>query len=113
QPAPQKGGPVKKQRPKLTAVGSGDRSRSRDEAEKEAKPADQQAERPMRGPRAVPSPAESVRGADVAGKPTLQPVPAAQPERRAPEGGETPTPGPAGAGKKPKREIPPYLRVIK
>ena len=46
--------------------------------------------------------------------PRLRPVeaaPEAASERLEPAGDETPAP--AAAGKKPKREIPPYLRVIK
>lgn len=62
---------------------------------------------------AAPSaPADNVRSL----RPAPQPQPAAQPEpARAPEpqAAESASPRPAAPGKKAKRELPPYLRVVK
>jgi hypothetical protein len=115
--------PAKKARPKLTAVGAtdradrGERNRSRDEPDKEAKPAGS-----PRGLSAVP---HSERGARPAAsgddgileaepsKPVLRAVPSdEQGELAAAEEEEQAQPS-QSPGKKAKREIPPYLRVIK
>lgn len=106
--SPQKSQPSKKPRPKLAAVTSSDRAPARDE--EEAKPAPSPApskpaaevERP-KGPRAVPSLAAAPEPSDEA--------PEQKPEGA---GSEAPSASPSSpAGGKKKREIPPYLRVIK
>lgn len=86
--------PPKRPRPKLTAVGSASEPR-----EDKVEPVEEEPKRPTplrRGPTAVPPP--RAEASEEASK-----------EPEAPE----PAPPPNRAGKKPKREIPPYLRVIK
>jgi hypothetical protein len=99
---------AKKKPPRLAAVGSRPREEEpeTDEASKPAAPA---AKRPEvtevpRGPRPVPR-LRPVEARDT-------PIEEEGAERREPSGEETPV-APATGGKKPKREIPPYLRVIK
>ena len=102
--AQQKPAPSKRPRPKLSAVGSQPQpasARGADKAKVEDAVVEEEPKRAAtpvrRGPVAVPStPREETSEGDEA-------APAAEP---------TPTAPPA-AGKKPKREIPPYLRVIK
>lgn len=100
--------PTKRKPPKLAAVGSRPREEEGAEvAEEAAQPA---AKRPElsevpRGPRPVPR-LRPVEARDT-------PVDDLEGERREPSGGEETPVAPAAGGKKPKREIPPYLRVIK
>jgi stringent starvation protein B len=104
QQAAAKPSPGKRGRAKLAAVESGDdeaapRRRSREEpkpSSKEPKRLEAVASRPQRVPAAAPSDEE-------ASKPSSSPNAPDTPARQ---------PSPA-AGKKPKRELPPYLRVIK
>ncbi len=92
----QKSQPSKRPRPKLAAVTS-ERPPAREE-DAPAKPAE--AERP-KGPRAVPSLAAA-------------PEPSSEAPEQKPDGeGAPPAATPSPAGGKKKREIPPYLRVIK
>jgi hypothetical protein len=95
-PGPQKPAPAKRPRPKLAAVGSEPEPASQKEAAPEPAP-EEQRPRPVaarQGPVAVPPPRE---------------------EASEPDEGEAPAePSPSPSkGKKGKREIPPYLRVIK
>jgi hypothetical protein len=95
QNTPAKQPAAKKQRPRLAAVGGGGNAAERRD---EPPPEMEEPKRVARlGPRAVPSPTE----VDESAPP--------------PEETETPSPSarPAAGGKKTKREIPPYLRVIK
>jgi hypothetical protein len=120
QAAPSKAAASKKARPKLTAVGA------------EGRPAD--ARRGEAGSDGAKSPLRAVAAADdgiVETEPVRAPLSLVPSEAAAPEatpseppaadelggspsegGGGSPSAGSAGA-KKPKREIPPYLRVIK
>lgn len=102
---PQRQPPPKRPRPKLSAVGSPDEAR--DEPEVVAPPAgpraiaEEEPKRPTplrRGPTAVPAPPPRAE----ASEDSVKDDEAAEPE-----------PSPNRVGKKPKREIPPYLRVIK
>jgi hypothetical protein len=95
---PSKGAPAKKARPKLTAV------RSRD---KEAKS--------QRALSAVPSDDDGILEAEpVEARRPLSVVPREAPaEPAAADDAEASRPSQPPGGKKPKREIPPYLRVIK
>jgi stringent starvation protein B len=108
-PQPGKAAPGKKSRPKLAAVES-EEDVARREANEKSKPTPirrgLEAVPPVRSaPRAVPSPEpRSIGGSeaevmpmDNGDSPELEPVPQA----------------PAARGKKAKRELPPYLRVIK
>ncbi len=99
----------KKPRPRLAAVGSADRSEPEAEAaqpEAEAGPAEAA---PEAGP--APAPAPAPAAAPVAA-PAAAPAAAAGEEQ--PEAGEGGAASPAARpGGKPKRELPPYLRVIK
>jgi hypothetical protein len=132
-----KGAAAKKGRPKLTAVGSG-HSRSQPPAEEEeAKPtltpvpaAASRAKSPTaptqrRGPVAVPNLAPEAHDDGILED---EPLPAAAgderahprhprdeaPEQASEQAGESPAAHPSQPpGKKPKREIPPWLRVIK
>lgn len=106
-PGPQKPTPVKRQRPRLAAVGGGSVGEPSSSRQPEGAGADAEEEpkrvvSPIRrGPVAVPAArAEASEGAEGS--------PAAEPELT-----NSPTSSGSGAGKKPKREIPPYLRVIK
>lgn len=92
-PGQQKPAPAKRPRPKLAAVGGQSQPSERDEPE--AKP-EAEAKPVRRGPVAVPDLREEASEGEE-GAPAAEPTPAA----------------PAAGGKKPKREIPPYLRVIK
>jgi Stringent starvation protein B len=118
--APSKATPAKKARPKLTAVGAADRAdrnRPRDDADKNAKPTAS-----PRGLSAVPDPERDARPAASSDDGILEaeptklvtspptPQPPAQPATA--EDGQAAHPS-QPPGKKSKREIPPYLRVIK
>jgi hypothetical protein len=116
QAAPSKPTPAKKGRPKLTAVGAtdgADRSRPRDD-DKNAKPSAS-----PRGLSAVPTPERNARPAasgddgilDAEPTKLVTPPPTPQPPATA-EAGQADQPS-QPPGKKSKREIPPYLRVIK
>jgi hypothetical protein len=90
----QKPAPSKRPRPKLSAVGGQAQAES---GRVDAKTTEEPKPTPARrGPVAVPDPPEETNEGDD-GTPAVEPTPAA----------------PAAGGKKPKREIPPYLRVIK
>lgn len=94
--AQQKPAPSKRPRPKLAAVGGEGKPSGRD-AKSESEEEPKQASPPARrGPVAVPPPREEASEGEDA-TPAAEPTPAS----------------PAAGGKKPKREIPPYLRVIK
>ncbi len=110
QSAPAKGAASKKPRPKLTAVGAADRARSREAGE---------AARPRRGLSSVPAADDGILEAEPK-RPTLSAVPREPPaepsSRSAGDDGRDERPAEPSQppdGKKPKREIPPYLRVIK
>jgi len=94
-PGPQKQA-AKRPRPRLAAVGSEPEPSSRGDATAREEPEREERPRPVaarQGPVAVPPPRE---------------------EASEPDEGEAPAePAPAAKGKKGKREIPPYLRVIK
>jgi hypothetical protein len=100
-----KGAGAKKPRPKLTAVGAADRSRSREAGE----PAG-----PRRGLAAVP-----VDDGILEAEPKRAPLSAVPREPAEPSSDASSAEGSAARSgqppdaKKPKREIPPYLRVIK
>jgi stringent starvation protein B len=102
----------KRPRPKLSAVGSSPRERDSDEAD-EAPPVSAQTERPEKGIRAPknssPRATEEAtsRASDGNAARPIDDDDAPPP----PEPAQRPS-GPTG-GKKPKRELPPYLRVIK
>lgn len=104
----------KRPRPKLSAVGSPTRDRdSRPEESEEAPPVSAQTERPEKGIRAPKnsSPrATEEAAAQVSDGNAARPMDADD-ESPPPEPPQRPS-GPTG-GKKPKRELPPYLRVIK
>jgi hypothetical protein len=104
QQAPSQRPGSKRPRPKLTAVpaeGAPREAAPRDDDRAEPEPAaEERKPTPIRrGPVAVPPP----RAVE----------PAAQEEEEAAPNEAPPAPAPQSAGKKPKREIPPYLRVIK
>ena len=109
-----KGAAAKKARPKLSAVGAADRARTREEAKGEASRDDGivEAEPKRAALSAVPrqEPAEASRGAgrDAGAEPS-----ASTGELSEEAGGQAAGTSQPPGGKKPKREIPPYLRVIK
>jgi len=135
QSAPPKATTSKRARPKLTAVDTSERGRARDDGEKGAKPAEGAS--PPRGLTSVRGPASDLpahparadatssaadSGDDgiVETEPTrarISAVPREEPEPVEPgaerEQATRPSQRPAAEGKKSKREIPPYLRVIK
>ena len=96
--APQKQPAAKRQRPRLAAVGGGGNAARSAEARNEPEPDREKGPRRVTrlGPRAVPPLVEA-------------PPPAAAEEAGSP----SPSDRPSAGGKKPKREIPSYLRVIK
>jgi hypothetical protein len=110
---PPKGAAAKKARPKLSAVGAADRARAREEAKAESPADDGIVElEPKRAPlsavpREQPSEAPGTPGAPRA------PREATAAEASADEEGPAAHPSQPPGSKKPKREIPPYLRVIK
>jgi stringent starvation protein B len=108
---PQK--PARKQRAKLAAVDApeaegGGRSKGRARPE----PARDEGDEPAAEARAKPAEREPSKPARV---PEARPAAATSPTRREVPSPEAPKPSPAAPSgqKKPKRELPPYLRVIK
>jgi stringent starvation protein B len=120
--------PSKRPRPKLSAVGSAPKEReSRTEEAEESPPVSAQTERPEKSNRAPAAKVSSLRATERAAERTAERAPEETTSRvsdgnaaRSTDGDdEAPPPEPARkpsgptSGRKPKRELPPYLRVIK